>query len=165
VNSPGGALKGLEANLQQSLDFLPGFWSNFGVLANYTYVTSDIDYLTSAVPGDPVVSATLIGLSKNAYNGTIYYETNRFGVRASVAYRDGYLMAVPGNDFNSWHGANDTTNVDMQASFNITPALKVSLEALNLTDEYSDLYVDRDNRLNVYTHTGRQFVLSTRYTF
>lgn len=165
VNSPGGALKGLEANLQQSLDFLPGFWSNFGVLANYTYVTSDIDYLTSAAPGDPVVSATLIGLSKNAYNGTLYYETERFGIRASVAYRDGYLTAVPGNDFNSWHGANSTTNVDMQASVNLTPALKVSLEALNLTDEYADLYVDRDNRLNAYTHTGRQYVLGVRYTF
>jgi TonB-dependent receptor len=165
VNSPGGALKGLEVNLQQSLDFLPGFWSHFGVLANYTYVTSDIDYLTSAVPGDAVVSATLVGLSKNAYNGTIYYETERFGVRASIAYRDGYLTAVPGNDFNSWHGTNATTNIDMQASYNITKELKVSLEGLNLTDEYADLYVDADNRLNAYTHTGRQFVLGMRYTF
>jgi iron complex outermembrane recepter protein len=165
VNSPGGPLKGVELNVQQQLDFLPGFWSNFGVLANYTYVTSDIDYLTSAAPGDPVVSATLIGLSKNAYNGTLYYETDRFGVRASIAYRDDYLTAVPGNDFNSWHGTNATTNVDMQASVNITETLKISLEALNLTDEYADLYVDRDNRLNVYTHTGRQFVLGARYTF
>jgi TonB-dependent receptor len=165
VNSPGGALKGLEVNLQQSFEFLPSFWSHFGVLANYTYVTSDIDYLTSAAPGDPVVSATLIGLSKNAYNGTIYYETEKFGVRASIAYRDGYLTAVPGNDFNSWHGTNETTNIDAQASYNVTKALKISLEALNLTDEYADLYVDRDNRLNAYTHTGRQFVLGARYTF
>jgi iron complex outermembrane receptor protein len=165
VNSPGGPLKGVELNVQQQLDFLPGFWSNFGVLANYTYVTSDIDYLTSAVPGDPVVSATLIGLSKNAYNGTLYYETDRFGVRASIAYRDDYLTAVPGNDFNSWHGTNATTNIDMQASVNITKELKISLEALNLTDEYADLYVDRDNRLNVYTHTGRQYALSARYAF
>jgi TonB-dependent receptor len=165
VNSPGGPLKGFEANLQQSFDFLPGLWSHFGLLANYTYVDSDIDYLTSAVPGDPVVSATLIGLSKHAYNGTIYFETDKFGVRASLAYRDGYLMAVPGNDFNSWHGANESTNIDMQASYNVTEAFKISLEGLNLTDEYSDLYVDRDNRLNVYTHTGRQLVLGMRYTF
>ena len=53
----------------------------------------------------------------------------------------------------------------MQASVNITEELKISLEALNLTDEYADLYVDRDNRLNVYTHTGRQFVFGVRYTF
>jgi len=86
-------------------------------------------------------------------------------VRASIAYRDGYLTAVPGNDFNSWHGTNETTNIDAQASYNITKALKISLEALNLTDEYADLYVDRDNRLNAYTHTGRQFVLGARYTF
>jgi iron complex outermembrane receptor protein len=165
VNSPGGPLEGAEFNLQQQFDFLPGFWSNFGVLANYTYVSSDIDYLTSAVPGDPIVAATLIGLSKNAYNGTLYYETDRFGVRASIAYRDEYLTAVPGNDFNTWHGTNATTNIDMQASVNVTDSLKVSLEALNLTDEYADLYVDRDNRLNVFTHTGRQLVLGVRYTF
>ncbi len=165
VNSPGGALKGFEINLQQPFDFLPGFLSKFGVLANYTYVNSDIKYLTSAVPGDPVVDATLIGLSRNAYNGTIYYEDSKFSARASIAYRDGYLTAVPGNDFNTWHGTNATTNIDAQISYNLTDHLRLSLEGLNLTDEYADLYVDRDNRLNAYTHTGRQIVAGIRYTF
>jgi iron complex outermembrane receptor protein len=165
VNSPGGKLKGFEINLQQPFTFLPGFLSRFGVLANYTYVNSDIKYLTSAVPGDPVVNATLVGLSKNAYNGTLFYEDSKLGARVSVAYRDGYLTAVPGNDFNTWHGTNATTNIDAQISYNLTKHLRISLEGLNLTDEYADLYVDRDNRLNAYTHTGRQIVAGVRYTF
>ncbi|WP_447909564.1 TonB-dependent receptor [Brevundimonas bullata] len=165
VNSDGGALKGIEINWQQPFTFLPGFWSDFGLLANYTYVNSDIEYLTSTNPADPTVNATLIGLSKNAWNGTLYYENDRFSARVSVAYRDGYLTAVPGNDFNSWHGTNATTNVDAQVSYNITDQLKVSLEGLNLTDEYADLYVDESNRLNAYTHTGRQYVVGLRYTF
>ncbi|TFI60345.1 TonB-dependent receptor [Sphingomonas parva] len=165
VNSPGGKLKGFEINLQQPLTFLPGFLSNFGVLANYTYVTSNIDYLTSTVPGARIVNATLIGLSKHAYNGTLYYEDSKFSARVSLAYRDGYLTAVPGNDFNSWHGTNATTNVDAQISYNLTDNIRLSLEGINLTDEYADLYVDADNRLNAYTHTGRQFVAGVRYTF
>ncbi|CAN5328524.1 TonB-dependent receptor [soil metagenome] len=165
VNSEGGNLTGFELNLQQPFTFLPGFWANFGVLANYTYVNSDIEYLTSTTPGAPVLDSTLIGLSKNAYNGTLYYEDTKFSARISIAYRDGYLTAVPGNDFNNVHGTNETTNIDAQVAYNITPELRASLEMLNLTDEYADLYVDQDNRLNAYTHTGRQFVLGLRYTF
>src|SRR5690606_22808136 len=55
VNTQGGELKGFELNLQQPLTFLPGFSSNFGVLASYTFVDSDIEYVTSQTPGAPVV--------------------------------------------------------------------------------------------------------------
>ncbi len=165
VNSDGGELYGFELNLQQPFTFLPGFWSNFGVLANYTFVDSDIEYVTSTTPGAPVVNATLLGLSKNAWNGTLYYEDDKFSARVSVAYRDKYLTGVPGNDFNSWHGTNATTNVDAQVSYNLTDSVRLSIEGLNLTDEYNDLYVDESNRLNAYTHTGRQYVVGLRYTF
>ena len=164
VNSNGGNLSGFEINVQQPLTFLPSFLSNFGVLANYTYVKSNIEYVTSTTPGAPVVEAPLIGLSKNAWNGTLYYEDKKLSARVSVAYRDKYLTGVPAADFNSWLGTNSTTNVDAQVSYNLTDQIRVSLEGLNLTDEYSDLFVDRDNRLNAYTHSGRQFILSARYS-
>ena len=165
VNTEGGELMGFELNLQQPFTFLPGFWSNFGILANYTFVDSDIEYVTSQTPGSPVVNATLLGLSKNAWNGTLYYEDDRFSARVSVAYRDEYLTGVPGSDFNSWHGTNATTNVDAQVAYSLTDSVRISLEGLNLTDEYNDLYVDESNRLNAYTHTGRQYVVGLRYTF
>ncbi|ESQ78403.1 TonB-dependent receptor [Asticcacaulis sp. YBE204] len=165
VNSPGGDLKGFEVNVQQQLTFLPGFWSNIGVLANYTYVDSTIDYLTSTTPGAPTISETLVGLSKNAANFTVYYEVEKFSVRGSVAYREGYLTAVPSNDGNTVAGTNETLNFDMQASYNLTPKLKLSVEGINLTDEFNDQYVDATNRLNVRSHTGRQFFVSARYSF
>lgn len=166
INTPGGELKGFEVNLQLPFtDLLPGFWSGFGVLANYTYVDSQIEYVTSTAAGSPMINATLTGLSKNAWNGTLYYENEKFSARVSVAYRDQYLTGVPGTDFNDVQGTNETTNVDAQVSYNLTEQLRLSLEGLNLTDEYADLYVDSDNRLNAYTHTGRQFVVGLRYTF
>ena len=164
VNSDGGKLTGFEINAQQSFDFLPGPLRHMGVLANYTYVNSDIEYQTSPVPGDPTVQATLIGLSKHAANGTLFYEDKKFALRGSVAYRSGYLTQVPGSDGNDVHGTNKTINVDMQASYNLNDRIRFSVEALNLTDQYNDLYVDSSNRLNVYTHTGRQFIVGLRYS-
>lgn len=164
VNSSGGKLTGLEVNVQQPLTFLPGFLSHFGVLANYTYVSSNIRYLISAT-GGPTVTAPLVGLSKHAANGTLYFETKRFSIRGSVAYRSKYLTAVPGTEGNAYNGTNGTTNVDAQMSFNITDKLKVSLEAINLTDTFNDQFVDETNRLNVLTHSGRQFILGVRYGF
>jgi TonB-dependent receptor len=165
VNSKGGKLKGIEVNIQQQLSFLPGLLSNFGVLANYTYVTSDIEYLTSTTPGAPTVRAPLVGLSKNAANGTLYYETDKFGIRGSVSYRSKYLTQVPGTEGNAYNGTNSTINVDLQASYNVSEQLKLSVEAVNLTDEQNDLFVDETNRLNVNTHSGRQFFLGARYSF
>ncbi len=165
VNSPGGDLKGYELNMQQQLDFLPGFWKNFGVLANYTSVDSNIKYLTSTTPGAPTIDETLTGLSKNAANFTLYYETKKFSIRGSVAYRDGYLTAVPSNDGNTVAGTHSTTNYDMQASYSINQHLKLTIEGINLTDQFNDQYVDATDRLNVRSHTGRQFFASVRYTY
>ena len=82
-----------------------------------------------------------------------------------VAFRDKYLTAVPGTEGNSYNGTNSTLNVDAQTSYNITDTLKISLEMINLTDETNDQFVDVTNRLNVLTHSGRQFNLGARFAF
>ncbi|CCW18822.1 TonB-dependent receptor [Sphingobium indicum BiD32] len=164
VNSSGGILKGFEVNIQQPFSFLPGILSNFGVLANYTFVKSDIEYLTAA-NGSTSVTAPLVGLSRHAANATLYYETKKFQIRGSVAYRSKYLTAVPGTEGNAYNGTNRTINVDAQASYNITEKMKLSIEAINLTDTKNDQFVDETNRLNVLTHSGRQFNFGMRYAF
>src|SRR4029079_937794 len=91
VNTPGGPLEGFEINYQQPFRFLPGAWSNLGALLNYTYVDSEIDYITSATGATPPVTNNLVNLSKNAWNATLYYEGGGFSVRTSASYRDRYL--------------------------------------------------------------------------
>ncbi|WP_184718743.1 TonB-dependent receptor [Caulobacter sp.] len=164
LNSDGGDLKGFELNVQQPFTFLPGFWSHFGVIANYTYVQSNIDYPTSTAPGAPTVNGPLVGLSKNAANLTLYYEAPTWSVRGSLAHRDGYLTQIPGSDGNSVQGTKKTLNVDMQASWNIRENVRLSVEGVNLTDQFNEQYVGND-RLNVYTHSGRQFIVGLRYNF
>jgi iron complex outermembrane receptor protein len=164
INSSGGKLKGFEVNMQQPFTFLPGPLANFGVLANFTYVKSDIKYCTVASCASFVV-APLVGLSKYAANATLYYEDSKFSVRGSVAYRSSYLVAVPGTEGNAWNGTNKTISVDAQVSYSINDHIKLSLEAINLTDTKNDQFVDETNRLNVLTHSGRQFNFGVKVTF
>ena len=165
VNTNGGTLKGLEINVQQPFNFLPGFLHNFGALANFTYVDSDIAYVTSTTPGAPVVNSTLVGLSKYAANGTLYYETKKFSIRGSISYRSGYLTQVPGRNSNFVEGTNATINVDARASYNLTDKFQISLEAINLTDQADDRYVDYSNRPWIYSKSGRAVFVGARYTF
>jgi iron complex outermembrane recepter protein len=169
VNTPGGPLKGFEVNYQQPFKFLPGKWSNFGVLLNYTWVDSRIDYVTSTNGSTPPVENDLVNLSKNAWNATLYYEDGGFSIRTSAAYRDRYLTGVPAANapmIQDADGTNETLNVDLSASYAFNDHFTVSLEALNLTDEVNDQFTDTaSNRVVVYTHTGRQLFVGGRYKF
>ena len=168
-NTAGGPLAGFEINYQQPFRFLPGAWSNLGVLLNYTFVDSEIDYVTSASGATPPVTNSLINLSQNAWNATLYYEGGGFSVRSSASYRDEYLTLVPATNapmIQDAEGTNETLNVDFSASYAIDDHLTISLEGLNLTDESNDQFIDTvTNRPVVYTHTGRQVFLGARYKF
>jgi len=177
VNTEGGPVKGFEINYQQPFSFLPGKWSNFGTLLNYTYVESTIDYVTSTTGATPPVENDLVNLSPNAWNATLYYEGDGLSIRASAAYRDAYLTNVPAANapqnpnnpaqpFQDAEGTNETLFVDLSASYAINDKFTVSFEALNLTDEFNDQFIDTSsNRLVVYTHTGRQYFLGARFRF
>ena len=173
-NSPGGNLKGIELNYQQPFSFLPAPWDGFGVVLNYTGVDSQIDYFVSAA-GTQVINADLIQLSRDAFNATLYFENDKFGVRLSAAYRGPYLTTVPGRNMvipadttsdRFVEGTIETLNVDFSASWHLTDNLELTAEGLNLTDEYQDQYVDADaNRLSYYHHQGRQYMLGARFKF
>ncbi|WP_116808820.1 TonB-dependent receptor [Steroidobacter cummioxidans] len=164
ANTPGGDLKGFEINYQQPFSFLPGFWSNFGLILNYTGVESEIQYL--APTGLPAAKDDLTGLSKSAYNATLYWENKRFSARVSAAYRDEYLTTVPGRNGNDVEGTAETLTIDASSTWTVNDHLGITLEALNLTDQFQDQYVSSTgDRLSYYHHQGRQFLLGARYKF
>ncbi|WP_167737445.1 TonB-dependent receptor [Sphingomonas parva] len=167
INTPGGPLKGLELNLQQALTFLPGFLANFGVLANYTYVDADIDYITSTTNGSVVtVTQPLLNLSKNAFNATVYYEDGPFQARVSANYRDNYLTSVPAGFNTDVGGSKSSTYVDASISYRIFDNLTLSLEGINLTNEPTISYTDSvAQRVGDYFQSGRQFYAGVRYSF
>jgi len=158
INGKGGNLKGAEVSYQQPFTFLPSFLTHFGTVLNFTYVESKVEY-----PGG--IIEDLDGLSKTSWNATLYYETKRFGARVSGAFRDGYLTRIPGQNGNTVEGNLETLTVDASARYSVLDNVDLTLEMLNLTDEYQDQYVDASNRPNFYHHTGRNYILGVRVTF
>ncbi|WP_295192439.1 TonB-dependent receptor [uncultured Brevundimonas sp.] len=158
LNGEGGALKGIEIQYQQPFTFLPGLWSNFGFTGNVTWVDSEVSYGTAG-------KNRLTGQSKNTANATLYYEDGPFQARVSLAHRSQYLLSFPGANGNSEEGVNDTTNVDASMSYEFTPNLTFSLEGINLTDAYTDRYVDVTNRVSDYRHTGREIAVGLRWKY
>jgi iron complex outermembrane receptor protein len=164
ANTPGGPLKGLEVSYQQPFIFLPGQLQNFGVQINFTLVDSEVKYVNQS----NVVVATedLTGLSKQAFNATLYFDNGTLSARISGAYRDEYLTTVPGRNGNDVEGTAATFNLDFSSSWKFNDNFELSFEALNLTDEFQDQWVGRDaDRLSYYHHTGREYILGGRYKF
>jgi TonB-dependent receptor len=156
-NSDGGSLEGVELSYQQA------FENGMGLIANYTYVKSAIDYIDPASPTG-ISTRDLTGLSRDAYNATVYYETDRFSIRGSMSYRDMYLTNVPGRNGNNIEGTNETFNVDLAAAFDINDRLTITFEGLNLTDEDNNQFVDTSDRVFVFHHTGREYFVGARYS-
>jgi TonB-dependent receptor len=173
VNTKGGPLDGFEANWQLPFTFLPGKWSNFGALANYTHVKSKITYITrvdnprTTANEQLTETANFIGLSPDAYNLTVYYEDRTFSARISAAHRSTFIRDVLRNAGGSDHSfAVPSTRIGLSMSYNVTPQLKVSFEAQNLTDEALRYGKDteRDDTL-LYGKSGRSYVLGANYKF
>ncbi len=166
LNTPGGDLKGAEFNYVQPFSFLPGRWSNLGLQLNYTWVDSQIQYLTST--GAASLKTDLTGLSKNSYNSTLFYEGEQLGARVSYTHRDGYYTQVPASVAGfSFHGMDAVDTVDASISWKIDDKLEISLEAINLTNETSNEWVGTSAwKLPLtYTQTGREYLIGLRYKF
>jgi TonB-dependent receptor len=169
TNTPGGNLKGSEISFQQPFSFLPSPFNNFGAIVNYTYVSSSIKYVdtnTSTAIQTNFITNTLLQLSKNAANATLYYDNGTWSARVSGAYRSPYLTAVPGANLNNIEGTKQTINIDFASSWNITENVQVTLEALNLTNQFQYQYVDTNgDRVNFYHQQGRDYLVGARYKF
>ncbi|TXH80925.1 MAG: TonB-dependent receptor [Pseudoxanthomonas sp.] len=166
LNTPGGELTGFEANYTQPFTFLPGKFANLGVQLNYTYVDSQIQYLTST--GANSFKTDLTGLSKHSWNATLYYEGERFSGRVSATNRDDFLLQVPATESGfDVHGQTGTTTVDASVRYKINDKLELSLEGINLTEEPQESWVQNANgQLPLdYSETGRQYLLGLRYKF
>ncbi|WP_102798132.1 TonB-dependent receptor [Bowmanella denitrificans] len=146
VNGQGGFIQGAE--LSSRYEWTPGF----GLLANYTYASGDTHYQINGQQ----VRAPLLALSRHTYNLTLYLENAIGGIRLSTTYRDRYFTQP--DNINMFSGVNATQFVDAAAFYRLTERLKLSFEALNLTNEPIDLFASPvANRPLVHTQSGRTF--------
>lgn len=165
VNGNGGKLEGFEIQYQQPFTWLPGpqWLSNFGTILNYTNVESKVNF---ANEGATPRILNLVGLSEQSANVTLYYDNDIFSARVSLAYRDSFMTSATSRVPNDIDFTDESTYVDFSTSYKVNEHFKVSLEALNLTDEYrTDLMDSSAERINNYVHTGRQYYLGLQYSY
>ena len=162
VNGNGGDLNGYEIALQMPFSFdTSSFLHNFGVVANYTYVDSKVDY--SAPGSDTPNYGPLVGLSEDSWNFTLYFENETFGARVSANHRSDYLIRFPDR------GVMDSTYVDFSSHWNINQSWQLTFEVVNMTDEFFDQrHIAGEPevaRPYVYHHTGRNFFIGARWKY
>jgi TonB-dependent receptor len=164
VNSKGSPLYGLEINWQQPFDFLPGFWSNFGVLGNATFVQAKQYYLNAN--GTVNTYADLNNLSRTSFNGTFYYDDSVFQARIAGAFRSKYIVSINPGSLNDQLINAPTFNLDFSSSYKFDDNFTFSLEAVNLTNQGQNQYTDSiGQRPYVLHYTGREFFAGVRYTY
>jgi iron complex outermembrane receptor protein len=169
-NTQGGYIRGIELNYQQPFKFLPAPFDNLGTMLNYTYVDSSVLYYLST--GTATTPATQIhdqflNVSPHSVNATLYYEDTKLSARVSVAYRDEYLTALPfKSEVPDANGSYATTNIDASVSYKLTDKLKLTFDALNITNQEADQWSGKTRRSQrVFSSTGRQFFFGASYVF
>jgi TonB-dependent receptor len=168
-NTEGGPVEGYELNAQVQFDFLPGFWRNFGLLANYTHVESEILYILTTNAAGEVTSSTtadLVGMSPESASGTLYYENGTFSIRGTGSYRDAYIRGIPASAGSDYQGNKSNLFVDAQASWKVGDNLTVFFEGQNLTAERNTLFVDSVREDTLFeTEIGRTFTVGATFKF
>ncbi|MCY7297193.1 TonB-dependent receptor [Alteromonas sp. a30] len=159
VNGEGGDLDGFEIQYQQKLNFLPGpeWMRKFGVITNLTLVDSEVTYGNDRV-------GPLTGQSDESANFTLYWENDVISTRLSAAYRGEFFSNLSSNDERKWRVVDSSTHLDFSFSYRVSENLKLTLEAINLTDEPIGEYIDpQARRIITEQNTGRQFFLGASY--
>ncbi|MEP1554511.1 MAG: TonB-dependent receptor [Paraglaciecola sp.] len=137
--------------------------SGFGVMANYTYVNSDLEYDNYILEDQ----AAILGLSDTA-NLIGVYEKDGLSVRLAYNWRDEFLNAR-GQDTgqSAPQYTEEYSQWDLNASYEIpsVEGLSVFVEALNITDEYTRISGRATEQVLNLTQTGARYNVGARYRF
>ena len=161
-NRQGGYIRGLELAFTKKFDDLPGIWSGLGVSGSYSYTESDVTFISNF--SGPTFNSTFPGLSKQVFNGTIFWSYEGFDTHLNVRYRDNFVSDQVAIDTQTVNFDAETV-IDYQASYNIDDNTSVLFQVNNLTDEPTKTFFGRPEITGTIQFFGRQFFLGANYKF
>ncbi|WP_460804527.1 TonB-dependent receptor [Microbulbifer agarilyticus] len=173
TNEDTSALNGIEITGTHRFSYLPGYLSGLGAKVSYNYADSDFEFEDSLY-GDAVVldesgavvdqdigiiaPGNLPGFSENVFSGQLYYQIGDLDTSLIYKYRSEYFQPYTGNGTRLRY-VGDTGVWEMKASYQLTDAVKLSLEAINLFDEPKKQYFfTRDNLGEMNSYGPRVFL-------
>lgn len=171
-SNKGAPLYGTEINWQQQFYFLPGTFQYFGVQANYTYVQAQQTYYSAPTATSPngvfLMKADLNNMSRTSYNGTFYYDDDVLQARIMGSFRSHYIIDpnIATNYNNYGIFVKSSFNVDASASYKLSESLMFTFDAMNLTNQASNIYADKTAMRSYQFHkTGQVFYIGAKYTY
>lgn len=162
-NGTNGKIQGAEVGGNTFFDFLPGPLAGLGMQANATYVDSNAPGATGTLQNGTKVATPLQGLSKWSYNVVGLYEKYGLSARAAYNWRSSYVVDTAGNGtggvpiYNRAYG-----QLDASISYNFTPKVSMTIDAINLTRSRYDSYQYYATNPRNYELNDRRFGLTFR---
>ncbi len=163
-NGKDGRLQGIELSFTGRLDnYIEGFWSGFGLEANFTAI--DSEYTTPAG-----LEFDLPGQSDTSYNVSVFYENYGLSARLSYRYRDAWLDETEtASVFGLSEGIywDEQSRLDFSLRYDLEPLIgqnvSIFLDMNNLTDETDVRYTGDDWNPNQVEAYGKRYLLGIRY--
>ncbi|WP_312188216.1 TonB-dependent receptor domain-containing protein, partial [Sphingobacterium sp.] len=152
-------LLGLEFGVNRRFDFLQGFWKNFGVEFNYSYVDSETKVPRIGGVELSFDKTALPNQSEHLFNAILFYEGKGVMVRLAGNYRGKSIETIDqklGQQFYKWTDNNFT--LDATATVSLSARVKAFLELNNLTNSAVNMYMGDSRRISsreVYGSRGQ----------
>ncbi len=161
ANGDSAKLYGLELAYSQKFDWLPAPWNGLLVGANATFSRSDASIEGQGLSRD----IDLPNQSDTVGNLMLGWEDDKLSLRLSANYKSSYLAEVAAIDDKA-HDlyADEQLFVDFSAGYFLTPALQLTFQAQNLTDESFYVYSGRRDFNAQYEEYGPTYKLGLTFT-
>jgi TonB-dependent receptor len=171
VNGTKGGVDGWEIAYQQFYDFLPGFWSGFGLQANYTKIFNWGGHNNSGniTAPDAVASGNMDlpmeGMSKDAYNIALLYAKYDIDFRLAWNWRSTYMSSSANSNAPRepvW--MENYGQLDGSIFYSFLDHYKVGVQLTNITgSEFhtAEGYADYHPRVN-WINVDRKFAIVVR---
>ena len=130
----GGRIKGLEAEVQKRLTFLPGVFSGLGIGVNHTWLSAEGTY-----DSRPGVKLPFNGTARRNWNANVFYARGPIDLRVFVNYRSAYLTAVGARPaLDQYEDGRKTVN--FFAKYAVNRRLTLNVDVNNITDSAKRSY-------------------------
>ena len=152
-NGANASVFGFELALQRQI------FKNLGLYLNYTYADTDTEGVLDRSDLDKI---PLPGAAKNTFNASLDYETDKFNVRVSYNYTDGYI-----DEF----GSRPTRDryydsqgfLDINASVSLTKNLVLYAQAKNLTNQALRYYQGEEQYVMQEEFYGSRYTAGIKF--
>jgi iron complex outermembrane recepter protein len=166
VNAGHGKVYGLELASQYAFD------NGFGFATNYTFTESTSDQVTAFTD-----HASIPGVAKHSFTGTVYYENYGFDARLSYSWRSKAVnQGLGGSTFSVTNTLTSSPKIfgvftapygelDAQVTYNINDYVGLIVSGQNLTDEAYHTYLQFPNQPFTYDDSGTRYFFGVRVRY